>query len=188
MRQPTRQAGPRSPGDRGHSAAPPERLRQTARLDRAASGLVRSVVGRHGFVAAGVLTDWPDIAGHRLAAESRPMRLQFPRGGRANGVLHLRVTAGFALEVQHMEPQLVERINRHFGYAAVSRIKISQGPVSVVASRRRRAALSVPAGADPAVAAMVAEVADPQLKAALTRLGTAIAADSQERDRRRKPL
>jgi len=188
MRQPTRQANPRGVTERGQSAASPQRLRQTARLDRAASGLVRSVVGRYGFAAAGILTDWPNIAGHRLAAESRPMRLQFPRGGRANGVLHLRVTAGFALEIQHMEPQLVERINQHFGYAAVARLKISQGPVSVVAARRRRASTLVPEGSERAVAEIVAEVSDPQLKSALTRLGTAIAADSQARDRRRDPL
>ena len=41
--------------------------------------------------------------------------------------MHLSVLSGaFALEIQHREKYILEKINTHFGYQAVSKIKITQ--------------------------------------------------------------
>jgi hypothetical protein len=67
-----------------------------------------------------------------MATHTMPLRIDFPRGERSGGVLVIRVgSSAFAPQLQHLEPLVVERVNRHFGYGAVARIKIRQGPVAV---------------------------------------------------------
>lgn len=153
-----------------------------ARIDLAADGLVRTVVGRHGFAAAGILTDWPEIVGARIAAGSQPLRLQFPRGARSHGVLHVRVATALALEIQHSEPQLIERINRYFGYAAVQRIRLSQGPVGPRDPGGPPPRPDLSAAARQAIDTSVAAVPEAGLRDALAELGALIAAADAARD------
>ena len=93
-------------------------------------------IRKRGLAAASVVTDWPRIVGEPLASNSLPERLTVPRDGendirrsRLGGVLHLRVAGAWATEIQHLEPVIVERINRYFGYRAVARLRILQGPL-----------------------------------------------------------
>ena len=89
-----------------------------------------------GFAASDVITAWPEIAGERLAAFSRPVRLEWPRRGRPDpdarpepAALIVRVESAFALELQHLAPLLIERINAHYGWRCVGRLVLKQGPV-----------------------------------------------------------
>ena len=92
---------------------------------------------RRGFVQARLITEWPAIVGDMLARETVPQKLLFPRDNRGNGVLHLRVNSGFATELQHIAPQLIERINGFFGYRAVAEVRLQQGPVLAPRKPRR---------------------------------------------------
>ena len=94
------------------------------RLSQMVPKLTRSVFRDRGFHQASILTNWTDIVGKALAAKSCPEKIS------REGVLILRVDGPVALELQHLEPQLLERIATHFGYRAVSRISIRQGPLS----------------------------------------------------------
>ena len=97
-------------------------------------------------------------------------------GGEGGGVLHVRVAGAFALELQHLEPVVIERINAHFGHAAVTRLKMTQGlPAGSVKPRRRPKPLG--AAAETALAATVERIGDDRLKQALARLGRAILAE-----------
>ncbi len=134
--------------------------------------LTRTALGKRGFAEGGIVTDWAAIVGPHLAAGSLPERLSFPRGARRDGTLQVRVAGALALELQHLEPVVIERINGYFGYRAVTRLKIRQGPLP------RGRARPAPMAPDPAVArevdAAVAEVADPRLRAALAGFGRAL--------------
>jgi hypothetical protein len=67
---------------------------------------------------------------------------------------------------------VIERINGYFGYRAVARLKIRQGPVP---RRRARPMAAAPDPADGrAVDLAVADITDPQLKAALAGFGRAL--------------
>ncbi len=138
--------------------------------------IARPAFGRRGFVEANVLTDWPVIVGPVLAAETRPMRLSFPRGARADGTLQIRVTSAFAPELQHLAPLVIERINRYFGFGAIARLTLSQGPV-IRPPRKKRHPLPEP---EPAalrrLEARVAAIEDEELRAALAGLGRNVAA------------
>ena len=62
----------------------------------------------------------------RLLIGGSPNRLTFLRGSKLDATLHVDVLAARALEIQHREPVLLERINVVFGYKAISKIAIRQ--------------------------------------------------------------
>src|SRR5208337_4216072 len=107
------------------------------------------VVARQGFGQSGLILFWDAIVGERLAAISQPVKMQWPARGRdraadngaATATLIIRVESGFALEMQHLAPIIIERINAHFGWRSVSRIQLKQGPLAARfdAARRPRA-------------------------------------------------
>ncbi len=137
--------------------------------------VTRRVLGQRGFAEGGLAAEWPGIVGVEIAARCRPGRLAFARAAeRREGTLTLRVEAPFALEIQHLAPQLIERINGYFGYRAVARIKLQQVPL---AARRHADAPPAPPlspAQEAALESRLAGVEDPDLRAALGRLGRAL--------------
>jgi hypothetical protein len=142
--------------------------------------VTRKVLGRHGLAEGGLITDWPDIVGPAIAERSLPLRLAFAGGERRNGTLFVRVSGPLALELQHLEPQILERLNGYFGYGAVARLKIQQGPVPTLAAPRP--ARPVASGAeDPALAALTAGIEDEPLRKALQGFGQALRRGGRQR-------
>ncbi|MCK4939869.1 MAG: DUF721 domain-containing protein [Rhodospirillaceae bacterium] len=99
-------------------------------LSRMVERMVKPVFGKRGFSNGAIINNWPDIVGPELAKLSLPEKLTFSRDGVSGGILYLKtVTGGLATEIQHLEPIIIERINRHFGYKAVVGLRLSQGPI-----------------------------------------------------------
>jgi len=88
---------------------------------------------RYGFARREIISRWSDIVGSVLAECSLPERLSPPRetpdGESRGGTLYVRVQGSFAAEIQHLEPLIIDRINSYYGYRAVDRLKLRQGPV-----------------------------------------------------------
>ncbi len=145
-------------------------------LSRSLLKVTRPILAKGGAALAELVSAWPQIAGPRLASATAIDRLAVPRGaaaGRGPGVLHLRVEPAMALELQHIAPQLIERLNAYLGYAAVGRLALAQRPVTPLGGvKRRRAALPPDARAREAAAKSAAIIDDPELRAALSRLGS----------------
>jgi hypothetical protein len=130
---------------------------------------------RQGFASTELITHWNDIVGAEVAAHCEPLRLRWPRGGDVDApepaTLVLRVEGPVAIEIQHLSPVILERVNRFFGWRAVGRLALRQAPLA------RRAAPPVRPAPDPQVAARLAatlDIADEDLRNALARLGAAI--------------
>jgi hypothetical protein len=132
-----------------------------------------AVLGKRGFAEAQLVAQWPAIIGEDLAKSAAPEKLSFARGERREGTLHLRVAPGLALEIQHREPMLLERVNAFFGYRAVARLALKQGPLpqSEPPPRRPR---PLKAEERQQLDAHLGSVEDPALRAALARLGAAV--------------
>ncbi|MDD9878636.1 MAG: DUF721 domain-containing protein [Magnetovibrio sp.] len=159
----------------------PDRASRTETLATTVSRLTKRVYGRRGLADGAIAQEWPSIVGELIAKHSQPDRITYPsRRERIDGLLHLRVDhSAMATELQHLEPQLLERINGYFGYKAVGRLKFIHGPIA----DRAQAPVEPPArppsepAEDPRVDERVAEIEDPELRDALKRLGNAVAAD-----------
>lgn len=139
--------------------------------------IAKQALGSKGFAEAGLFTHWPEIAGAALAAASLPLKLAFPKGKRAEGTLTVRCGGAAALELQHITPSVLERINQHFGYPAVTRLKIEQGPVGQAGASRRASAPPAPpltSLEQGEIASAVEAVEHDEIRATLTRLGSAI--------------
>ena len=143
-------------------------------VGRELSRIAGRVLGKRGLGEAQLVAEWSAVVGDALAAETLPMKLSFPGGGRKNGVLKLRVTSAAALSVQHREPQIIERINGFFGYGAVTRLVLLQGPLPEKIPTGPPAGRLLTPEEAAALADRVAQVSDPMLKSALERLGAAI--------------
>jgi hypothetical protein len=89
----------------------------------------RSAFRRFGFVQSSVVTRWPEIVGVIHARVCAPEAIRFPPGEKSDGILELVVTPSHAPLIQHVIPEIMERVNRFFGYRAVARVKLRQGAV-----------------------------------------------------------
>lgn len=145
--------------------------------------LTKAALGSRGFAEAGLISDWASIVGAEIGGMTRPVSLKFPvqrtAGGKAGepqrqaGVLTVQAGGGAALELQHLKPQVLERINAYFGYRAVAELRVQQG--AATPTRRHQTVIDPPsAAARDAVAEAVAGIEDADLKTTLTRLGIAI--------------
>ena len=137
--------------------------------------VTRRTMGRYGFAQGGLLHDWPEIVGPQLAAICEPRRLSFPkRDRRSEGTLTLRVAPGQAVLLQHIEPQIREKVNGYLGYAAVARLRLQPGilgkPIQSAAPPRR----TLSPEAERRLQAKTDDIDDPDLRAALDRLGRAV--------------
>ena len=160
-----------------------QRYRGLRALASSLTAVTKRAFARRGLTGADIARQWPAIVGQDLAAHCRPRQLRFPKPSEAiDGRLTLRVAPGWALEVQHLEPLMLERINGFFGYRAVARLVLQQGPLPPVrksaAERHRESRQGAPAVVDPAVekalAAKLSTVSDPELRAALEGLGRSL--------------
>ena len=137
---------------------------------------INDAFARQGFASRELVTRWADIVGAHVAANSEPLKIQWPRPVENQPIepatLVLRVEGPMALEIQHTSDVIIERVNRFFGWNAVGRIALRQAPLS------RRPVKKVKKGPDAAsvakVEASLGTVEDADLRAALARLGASI--------------
>jgi hypothetical protein len=152
------------------------------------------LVAKRGFGESALILRWPEIVGERIAALCAPERLKWPPRPRRKAdktsaedgqkacadrsrdhepaTLVLRVEPGFSLDIQHMTPAIVDRVNAHLGWRCVSRIVQHQAITGLAQRVQHR---RTPAPPDPIIRARaraaVAGIADPALQAVLQRLG-----------------
>jgi hypothetical protein len=155
--------GPERASERGHGFCA---------IGVTVSKLGAPIVGkRGGGLLVRLKSDWPAIVGTDWAAVSWPTAVS------RDGCLKLRATPAAALELQHRAPLLIERVNVFLGHPAVTRLILVQGPLPLPAAsshssppaplaRREAAALDE----------QISNIADPELRTALARLGRAVIA------------
>lgn len=124
--------------------------------------LVRPVLKKRAPSIAALLADWEAVAGPAIAAVALPKRL-------SAGTLTLACPPTVALELQHLAPQLLQRINIFLGTEAAKRLRFApQGAVTP------RPAPRPPRETPPQVTAAVAGLPPGPLREALAALGAAL--------------
>ena len=137
--------------------------------------ITKPIFGKRGFADATLINDWSIIAGDHIASHSAPQKIHYAQGRKSKGTLHLRIdNSGLALQLQHLEAVLVERINTYFGFAAVDRISISQGPIELGTKKTYSSPRSLLKIEEKELSNKLKNVDDHDLHRALGRLGRAI--------------
>jgi hypothetical protein len=144
-----------------------------------ATGILDPMLRKRAGISIGLVQSWEEIVGQRLAATSRPEKIQWPR--RLNeddpfepAVLVVACEGPAALHLQHQTGEIIGRVNAFLGFNAIGRIRILQKPLTRQHGEPRPTprALSVPEQAR--LAHVVAPVEDEGLRASLERLGATI--------------
>ena len=139
------------------------------------SAVTKGVFSKRGFADGAILKDWAVIAGEHLARHSQPERIIHPKSPGSGGALHLTIDSGsMAIELQHLEPLLIERINGYFGFKAVDRLKITQGPLPKAEEKPGRPLKPLKPAEEATLAESLMEVDDAELRQALKALGRAV--------------
>jgi hypothetical protein len=81
--------------------------------------LTRPAFRKRSPAGAMLMADWPAIVGPALAAVTQPLRT-------TAGTLTLACSGPVAMELQHLAPELISRINAHLGRVAVERLRFVQ--------------------------------------------------------------
>ncbi|MEI8146801.1 MAG: DciA family protein [Alphaproteobacteria bacterium] len=136
---------------------------------------IAAALKAQGFASTEIVTRWDEIVGPELAGRCRPARISWARRAEGlteaePGTLHIRVEAPFALEVQHLSPVIVERVNAFFGWRCVAAIRLTQVPLS----RKPKPKPAPPPADEAKLTRATSGVDDEALRTALTRLGRGI--------------
>ena len=142
----------------------------------------RTAFRRFGFVQSSVVTRWPEIVGAAHARHCAPESIRFPPGEKSGGILQLVVSPGHAPIIQHVIPEIIERVNRFFGYNAVAKAKMRQGtvhPSSATPERTRTAPPSLrPIPME--LGDSLRDIGDPELRTVLESLARSLASQGKE--------
>ena len=75
---------------------------------------------------------WGEIVGYFFVQHSQPLKIsttnlfEKDKEPRIENFLHVNVTPSIAVEFQHFQNKIIEKINSYFGYKAIQGIKIHQ--------------------------------------------------------------
>jgi hypothetical protein len=153
----------------------PQRSNRARAVSELLPDVGRAAFRKFGFVQHAVVSRWSEIVGERYAQVSAPESIRFPVGKRAEGVLSLVVAGAHAPMMQHIAPEIVERVNRFFGYQAVARLQMRHG---VVARAGKAAPMPELKPAPAELSDSLRGIADPELKAVLEALAAGVAANN----------
>lgn len=146
-----------------------KRYRRTALpLSRLVEEETKPLMKKHGLVAARIITEWEKIAGKTLAKHSLPTRIRFPKGQKREGTLYVTVAPGWAPEIQHLTPLILEKIAIYFGYRAVESLKLTTAPLPQSNEKAQYRTLPpLPAKDAASISTSLAHVEDAELRATL---------------------
>ncbi|MBK1661472.1 DUF721 domain-containing protein [Paracraurococcus ruber] len=124
-------------------------------------GLTRPVFRKKSPAGAQLMADWAEVVGPALAAATTPRRL-------SGGTLTIACAGPVAMELTHLAPQLLARINGHLGRVLVERLRfVQQAQAGGAPVARGAPDAPLPPQVEQAVAAVPGE----ELRAALAKLG-----------------
>ncbi len=142
----------------------------------------RAAFRRFGFVQSSVVTRWHEIVGETHARVCQPESIRFPPGEKSDGILQLVVKPAHAPLIQHVIPEIIDRVNRFFGYKAVARVKIRQGEVKPASAGEKRAAPPSLKPIPMELGDSLRDIGDPELRTVLESLARSIG--SREDDKK----
>ena len=137
--------------------------------------IVKPLISKRGFGNSEIINNWVNIVGDKLAQNITPQKISYNSNSNLDGVLLLRVnSSSVALEIQYIGKQIINKINTYFGFRAIGRIKIIQGPIPTPEKKIANKIKTVANTDKIELEKKLNSVKDPDLRVALAALGAAI--------------
>ncbi len=108
-------------------ADPPRRSFVTLPLAQLVPAVTRAAFKKRSPAGATLMADWVGIVGPQLALVTEPRRL-------ARGTLTIACAGPVAMELQHLQGAMLDRINTHAGERLVERLRFTQDHVAARAA------------------------------------------------------
>lgn len=143
------------------------------------AGLIDPILARKAGMNSALIASWPEIAGPRLAAGTRPEKLIWA-ARRSDldpfepATLIVACEGASALRLQHESGELLQRIEAFFGYRAVGRLKIVQKALPAAPPSLKPAMGPLGEGDRRTIREATAGIENERLKAALERFGETV--------------
>lgn len=144
-----------------------------------AAGVLDPLLRRRAGMSLGLVQSWEEIAGTRLAALSRPEKIQWPRRLHEDdpfqpATLVIACEGAAALHVQHETGEIIARANAFLGFNAIGRIRIVQKPLTATVRKRAPAPRPLTGAEAARLSGVVGRIEDDGLRASLERLGATV--------------
>jgi len=138
------------------------------------SGQIRKLGETRGFAVSRLLTHWAEIVGTDLAGSAQPVKVHYGRQG-LGATLTVLTTGAQAPMLEMQKEKIRDKVNACYGYAAISRIRITQTAPTGFAEPKSEftaAPKNAPNPQAKAVASSLSrDVGDESLREALEKLG-----------------
>ena len=149
-----------------------------------ATTILDPVMRKRAGMSTALLQCWDEIAGERLAANTRPERIAWPRRAHEDdpfepATLIIACEGAAALRLQHQTAEIINRANAFLGFAAIGRIKIVQKKVVQTVPLEKPSLRALTDGERARVASSVGPITNDALRASLERLGRSVLASRQ---------
>jgi len=157
------------------TSAPDRRKRGFERTSSLVATRIRKAGEARGFAVTRLITHWDEIVGPDIAAIARPVEVSYGRGG-FGATLTLLTTGAQAPMLEMQKEALREKVNATYGYAAISRIRLTQTAPTGFSEGRAEFVRKpkAPPAPDPATVeraqAAASGIDNPELRAALEAL------------------
>ena len=143
-------------------------------IAKSCEGLLKPIYKKHGFAEHRIITDWHEIVGAQFSNLSAPLKLVNSRQ-QGGGTLHVMVASGRALEMQHLQHIIIDKIATYFGFKAVDRIVLIQTSAQIF-RKKKVAKPEIPSNYSQELLNIVAICDDADLQKSLKALGSLILA------------
>jgi hypothetical protein len=135
------------------------------------------VIARRSGMTIDLLAAWDDIAGPDYAGRTRPEKIRWPRRASEDdpfrpGTLVIACAPEKALFFQHETGEIIDRVNRFFGFEAISVIRIEQRHIRSEQHAPARRPLT--AEEEKRLGEVTDKIEDPGLRERLERLGRGV--------------
>jgi len=151
--------------------------KRALRMQALASSLTKAtkhIFNKRGFENGAIIQNWRLIAGSSIADISQPERIVHQKGHSNNATLYLRIqNSALSTEIQHLQPQILDRINTYFGFKAITSLKLIHRPITIIKTKNKPYP-PINKQEKKCLDSELANIKDDDLRYALEKLGEAI--------------
>lgn len=136
------------------------------------------------YVSLGrILSSWKEIVGEKLAGKAQPVKINYrkrEKGGNPVAILDIAASSADSTLLHYQKDLILERINQIFGDKWVTAIRFVATPVSSKGKTAKKSRIPLTEDEKSHLSGMLESLADPDLKAKLETLGTAIITEQKQ--------